>query len=232
VNILTGKSGATRHGTWMLNSLACLLMMAGAAVLLADAPTTAPAPYFNDFEHAAKGKPSDDIQILLGDWVVRQEGGNSFLELAGAPLDTYCALFGPGDSATLDVSARIWADAAGRSYPEFGIGTNDSGGYKLCLWPEHGAIELRKADDAKNSKPFNWKPAAWLRVRLRVQQINSKLWRIQGKAWPDGTAEPADWLLSFDDTEEPTAGKASIWGVPFSGKPIRFDDLSSKVAAP
>jgi len=208
------------------------LALACAAVLLADAPASAPATYFNDFEHAAKGKPGDEFQILNGEFVIREEGGNSFLELAGNPLDTFGLLFGPGDSATLDVSARIWADAAGRIYPEFGIGSNDSGGYRLWLWPQHGAIELRKGDDAKASKPFNWKPATWLRLHLRVQQINSKLWRIQGKAWPDGTAEPADWLVSFDDTEEPTAGKASIWGVPFSGKPIRFDDLSSKVAAP
>jgi hypothetical protein len=206
------------------------LLLVASGILLADAPMTAPAAYFNDFEHAAKGKPSDEFQILNGDFVVRAEGGNSFLELPGDPLDTFGLLFGPGESATLDVSARIWADQTAQRYPEFGIGSNDTNGYKLWLWPAHGKIELRKADDAVASTPFNWKPARWLRLRLRVWQVSPKLWRVEAKAWPDGTSEPGNWLLNFNDTEEPTAGKASIWGVPFSGKPIRFDDLSSKPA--
>jgi len=198
--------------------------------ILADPPATNPSAYFNDFEHAAKGKPGDEFTILNGDFSIREEAGNSFLELPGDPLDTFGLLFGPGDSAALDVCARIWADSTGKRFPEFGIGSNDTGGYKLWLWPAQGTIELRKADDAKASKPFAWKPAAWLRLRLRVRQLNPRLWHIEGKAWPDGAPEPADWLLNFDDTEEPTAGKASIWGVPFSGKPIRFDDLSAKPA--
>lgn len=192
------------------------------------ATTTGASVYLNDFEHAAKGKPSDDLQILSGDFSVREEAGNSFLELPGDPLDTFGLLFGPGDVATLDISARVWGDAAGRRFPEFGIGSNDTGGCKLWLWPAHGAIELRKGDEARVSIPFSWKPGTWLHLRMRVRQVNSKLWHVEGKAWPDQTPEPTDWLLHFDDTEEPTAGKASIWGVPFSGKPIRFDDLSSR----
>ncbi len=209
--------------------LSALFVISLANVLMADsAATMSNSIYVNDFEHAAKGKPADDLQILNGDFSVREEAGNSFLELPGDPLDTFGVLFGPGDVATLDVSARIWADAAGRRFPEFGIGANDTGGCKLWVWPANGTIELRKADDARASKPFAWKPGRWLRLRMRVRQVNPKLWRVEGKAWPDQTPEPADWLLSFDDTEAPAAGKASIWGVPFSGKPIRFDDLSSR----
>jgi hypothetical protein len=207
--------------------LSLCLVFLSFSTLSADPPATNAGAYFNDFEHAAKGKPGDEFTILAGDFVIREEAGNSFLELPGNPLDTFGLLFGPGDSATLDVSARIWADATGKRTPEFGIGSNDTGGYKLWLWPARGTIELRKADDAHASKPFAWKPATWLRLRLRCRQTGPKLWHIEGKAWPDGTPEPADWLLSFDDSEEPSPGKASIWGVPFSGKPIRFDDLSA-----
>jgi hypothetical protein len=216
-------------GEGVLCAIACILL-SSPVLLPADSTTTSNSVYFNSFEHSPKGKPDDEFTILNGDFSIREEAGNSFLELPGDPLDTFGLLFGPGDSPTLDVSARIWADSAGKRLPEFGIGSNDTGGYKLWLWPANGTIELRKADDAKASKPFSWKPATWLRCRLRVRQVGPKLWRIEGKAWPDGTPEPADWLLSFDDTEEPTAGKASIWGVPFSGKPIRFDDLSVKPA--
>jgi hypothetical protein len=30
----------------------------------------------------------------------------------------------------------------------------------------------------------------------------------------------------MEDTETPSAGKASLWGSDFSEQPIRFDDLS------
>jgi hypothetical protein len=229
VNFLHRKQRAARGNSLLRNAPLCAVL-AYSTLLLADAPASAPAPYFNDFEHAAKGKPGDEFQVLSGDFVIREEGGNSFLELPGNPLDTFGLLFGPGESATLDVGARIWGDSTGQQYPEFGIGSNDTNGYKLWLWPAHGTIELRKGDDAKASKPFDWKPGTWLRMRLMVHKADAKTLQVQGKAWPDGTAEPASWLFSFDDTEEPTAGKASVWGLPFSGKPIRFDDLSSKAA--
>jgi hypothetical protein len=206
-------------------ALACIFSI---ALLGADSPSSAPSAYFNDFQKTPLGKPPDDLMIANGEFSVREEAGKRFLELPGDPLDTFGVLFGPADSATLDVSAKIWADSAGKLSPEFGIGSNDAGGYKLWIWPATGTIELRKADESKASKPFAWKPATWLHLRLRVRPIATKQWRVEGKAWPDGEAEPKDWLLTFDETEEPTPGRASIWAEPFSGKPIRFTDLAAK----
>ena len=40
-----------------------------------------------------------------------------------------------------------------------------------------------------------------------------------------GTPEPEKWTLTFAEKSEPTAGRASIWGNPFAGTPIDFDDL-------
>ena len=51
-------------------------------------------------------------------------------------------------------------------------------------------------------------------------------WVVRGKVWTDGSAEPKDWIISFDEKTEPTPGRASVWGNPYSGQPIRFDDLT------
>src|SRR5580658_5092937 len=107
-------------------------------LLGADSATTAPSAYFNDFQKVPLGKPPDDLMIMNGSFTVAEEAGRRFLELPGDPLDTFGVLFGPPDSNTLDVSARIWADSTGKRFPEFGIGANDAGGYKLWLWPATG----------------------------------------------------------------------------------------------
>ncbi|MDB5291013.1 MAG: hypothetical protein JWL69_2254 [Phycisphaerales bacterium] len=164
--------------------------------------------------------------ILNGTFAVAQEAGNKFLELAPDPVDGDGLLFGPADVTAGEVAARIRSSASGRRFPEFGIGSNDAGGYKLLVIPALGVIELHKADETKTSASFAWKSDAWTRLRLRVSKDEAGKWVVQGKAWADGTSEPADWSVSFDDTEAPSAGRASVWGTPYSGKPIRFDDLS------
>jgi hypothetical protein len=48
---------------------------------------------------------------------------------------------------------------------------------------------------------------------------------VEGKVWQASSPEPPSWMISFDENEEPVAGRAAVWGNPFSGTPIRFDDL-------
>jgi hypothetical protein len=53
---------------------------------------------------------------------------------------------------------------------------------------------------------------------------------VEGKAWAAGTPEPAAWNITFETKEEPSSGRAGIWGSPFAGTPIRFDDLDVSAA--
>ena len=50
-------------------------------------------------------------------------------------------------------------------------------------------------------------------------------WIVEGKAWSGEAPEPAKWAITFDEKEEPPSGRAGLWGSPYSGTPIRFDDL-------
>src|SRR5882724_8662275 len=64
--------------------------------------------YENDFEKAALAKVPEDFLVLDGQFSVKEEGGNKFLELPGAPLDTFGLLFGPTEKEGTAVYARIF----------------------------------------------------------------------------------------------------------------------------
>ena len=200
-----------------------LVIAAGA---LAAPPDTQPASYREDFEHLAAAKLPDGFQVMAGEFVLGVDAGNHFLELPGDPLDTFGLLFGPPNQAQADVSARIWGAATGKRFPEFGIGCCDVSAYKLWAIPGQHVLELRKGDDTRASAAFIWKSETWTHLRLRVTHEKSPHgYRVEGKSWADGESEPVQWNVAFDDSEDAPAGRASLWGEPFSEKPIRFDDL-------
>lgn len=187
-----------------------------------------PAAYSNNFAQAALGKTSDDLMILNGSFAVVDFKGTKCLELSPDPLDGDGMLFGPPGMIAGTVGARIWASSTGKRYPEFGIGSNDAGGWKLIVVPIQKILELRHGDDAKASAPYSWKSKTWTRLRLEVSHAADGTFSIRGKAWPDGAAEPSKWMIAAQDASAPPAGRASIWGMPYSGQPLRFDDLSAK----
>src|SRR2546429_3315512 len=183
--------------------------------------------YENDFEKADLNKVPDDFLVLDGQFAVKEEGGNKFLELPGAPLDTFGVLFGPTEKEGNAVSARMFGTGKSRRYPTFAVGLNGQGtsAYKLQVSPAKKALELFKGDEVKARMPYEWQSGAWTRLCLQVRKVKDGGWKVEGKAWKDGGKEPSAWMVSFDEKEQPVAGRASIWGSPYATTPIRFDDL-------
>jgi hypothetical protein len=196
------------------------------------APTPAKPLYENNFEQADAGQLPDGFLALNGEFVVKEEGGNKFLELPGTPLDSFAVLFGPTETADWAVSARIFGTTKGRRSPTFGVGLGGVGGYKLQVSPGKKALELLRDQDVKASVAFDWPPGAWVHLRLQLRKIKDGEWKIEGKVWPDGSAEPAEWLVTFTDQEAPPPGRASVLGSPFAGTPIWYDDLRVTAIAP
>jgi hypothetical protein len=188
----------------------------------AAGPTTL---YENDFDSAEAGKAPADMLVLDGGFAVREEGGAKFLELPGAPLETFGVLFGPAVTNNVAVSARIQGSRRGRLFPAFGVGLGGVNGYKLRVSPGKKELELHKGDTDLVSVPFEWQSGQWTHFRLRVREAGAGAWKVEGKAWTEGAAEPAAWPIAFDDKETPRAGRAAIWGAPYAGTPIRYDDL-------
>jgi hypothetical protein len=193
------------------------------AVLSAFAQTN--VLYQNDFEKAEVGKLPEEFLVLDGAFAVKQEGSNKFLELPGSPLESYGVQFGPAEVSDLAVTARINGTAKGRRFPTFAVGLNGVAGYKLQLSPSKKMLELYKEQTLKSSFAYEWKSGIWTHFRLQVRKVKEGEWRVEGKAWMEGTKEPAGWMVTFDEKETPVSGKASVFGSPFSGTPIQFDDL-------
>lgn len=181
--------------------------------------------YQNDFEKAELNQIPKDFLVLDGDFAVKESDGNKFLELPGSPLDTFGVLFGSSTNAGVCVSARIYGTSKGRRSPSFGVGLNGAGGYKLRISPGKNSLEIFKGDNSVAAVPFNWKSGTWTMFRLRVRQLAAAAWKVEGKAWVQTEPEPKEWMISLDEKTPPHDGRPSIWGSPYSGTPIRFDDL-------
>jgi hypothetical protein len=213
------------------------LLAACAACAKAEEAKPAPAPpaggvrYANNFEKAEPGKVPEDVQATVPTFVVKQDGDNRVLETPGEPLETRGVLFGPAEKAGLCVSARIRGSARGKLAPAFGVGLNGVGGYRLQVAPMRKALEILKDEEVKASVPYAWESGTWTRFRFQSRKVGDAAWTIEGKAWAQGAPEPAGWMVTFPESEEPPPGKSSVCGTPYSDLPIQFDDLEVRAAA-
>jgi hypothetical protein len=181
--------------------------------------------YKNDFEKAAVGQVPPDFLVLDGAFAVKEEDGNKFLELPGAPVDNFSVQFGPPETGNVAILARIRSTVKGRRYSAFGVGLNGVAGYKLQLSPAKKMLELYKDQEIKATQPYDWKSGLWTQFRFQVRKIKDGEWKVEGKIWIEGTPEPKEWMITANDAEAPPSGKASVFGSPISGTPIQFDDL-------
>ena len=193
------------------------------ALIAADAPP--PANYKEDFQNSAEGSMPEQLLVINGTFAVKSEADNKFLQLPGEPLDTFGFMLGSDETNSIQSSIR--ATNTGKRFPEFGVGLLGPAGYRLWLQPAVGELQLLKGDNVKSAKPYEWKPGGWLNLKLQLTKQNNKT-TLQGKLWPRGTDEPKDWTITFEDneTEKPPKGRASVWGIPYSGTPLDFDDIA------
>ncbi|MEQ2009141.1 MAG: hypothetical protein ABMA26_20355 [Limisphaerales bacterium] len=194
-----------------------------------DKPAASPsdkAIYSQNFEKTDLDKVPDGMLVLDGGFAVKQAAGGRVLELPGDPLDTFGVLFGPAEKEGVCVQARILGTGKGRRFPVLAVGLSGVGGYKLQVTPSKKALEIYKGEDVKATVAFDWKSGEWAQLKFQVRKVKDGEWKAEGKVWPQGTPEPAAWQITFAETTEPTPGRPSIWGLPFSGTAIQFDDLT------
>jgi hypothetical protein len=174
----------------------------------------------------------EDFLVLDGQFAVREEAGNRFLELPGDPLESFGVLFGPSAREGLSVSARIHGTGKGRRFPAFAVSLGGINGFRLQVTPGKKAIEILQGDQPVQSEPFDWVSGQWTHLRLQVVKAGDDTWHIQGKAWVAGTPEPTDWTITLTRQQEPIPGRPGMWGQPFAGTPIRFDDVRVDTVSP
>jgi hypothetical protein len=167
--------------------------------------------------------------LLDGGFVVQEVNGNKVLQLPGAPLHTFGVLFGPSETGNLGVTVRVHSAKKGRREPAFAVGLNGNAGFRLQVSASKRALELYKGDSVVGSTPFTWESDSWTVLKLQVRKVSDREYAVEGKAWKQGAEEPAKWLVTHSEKLEAggelNAGRASIWGNPFAGTPIDFDDI-------
>jgi hypothetical protein len=211
----------------MKRYLFCLMLLVSFAV--ADEPKKL---YENNFEKAEVDKVPEEFLVLDGGFAVKQEEGNKFLELPGAPLETFGLLFGPTEAANVNISTRIFGTAKGRRFPAFAVGANGVAGVRLQVSAAKKQIELFRGEEVVATAAYTWESGTWTMLRLQVVKIKDGEIKVQGKAWKRDGKEPEKWLIEHTISGDLPAGRASIWGNPFSGTAIQFDDLSVAKADP
>lgn len=199
------------------------LLSATALLFLA---TLAPAEplYHETFEDAAVGTVPKGMMVLGGAFAVREIDGGRALVLPGEPLDPFSVLFGPGGAEQRVVEGRVYGTSKGRLFPRFGLGLNGVAGYKLMVTPSRRALELLADEEVLAATPYMWTSGSWTRIKVQLAR-EGEIWRVQGKAWDEREAEPAGWLLDVTREAAPISGRPSLWGAPYAGTPLAFDDL-------
>lgn len=201
-----------------------LLGLGLVTVLIVTAWAAEPAAFQADLTKAEVGKLPEGMMVLSGDFTVREEGGKKFLELPGSPLESFGLLFGPPQPAEAEASGRFFGTKQGRKFPAFGLSLGGVSGYRLEMSGGKKALEISKGDELRKSVPFEWTSGSWTHLRLRVRPEGGGC-VVEGKAWPEGTPEPAEWSITLAEPTPPPAGRAALWGAPYAGTPIRYDDL-------
>ena len=191
-------------------------------------PLAAPAEpvYEMNFENEEVGDYPADFLVLEGEFAIQEEEGNKYLELPGTPLGSFAFLFATNETQGFQISARVRSEKTKRRFPSFAVGVNGVSGYKLRVDPSKKSLEiLKREEDSLVQVPYTWESGKWTLMKLRIRKEGDSKWKIEGKAWTEGTDEPADWMITYEETETPVSGKFSVWGKPFSEKPIQYDDL-------
>jgi len=190
--------------------------------LIAEEPK---ALYSQDFSKSEAGSVPDELLVLDGQFAVKQEGADRWLELPGAPLESYGFLFGPSESSGVQVAARISTTKQGRKFSTFAVGVSGASGYRLQVTPAKKQVELFKGETAVSSAPFDWKSGEWTELRLLIRKGTGATGTVEGKVWSSGSPEPKEPTIRLADAEILPAGKCGAWGMPYAGAPIRFDDI-------
>ena len=182
------------------------------------------------FDALPAGPMAKEFLALAGEFAVGVEGEAHYLELPGSPLDTFGALFGPSNAEPCTLEGRFYGTKTGRKFPTFGLSLRGAGGYRLQVSPGKGLLEIYKGDEPLIGVTFAWQSGSWTTLKLTLRKEGTG-WVLEGRAWSEGTA-PAAPQLRWEVPGDLAAGRAAIWGSPYSGTPIRFDDLKWTVQQP
>lgn len=186
--------------------------------------------YVQDFEKAELGYPPDEFMVIDGEFEVVEHEGGKLIKVPADPIMECGFLFGKSSKNAMTVEAKTFAEKRGRrSFPRFGVGVHGVSGYRARVVAASKKIELVHLEEVIHSAPFAWKSGEWCHLKLELTFTDGKP-KIDVWAWMAGedAKQPETPTLSHEGKEAiASQGKASVWGTPYSGKDILYDDLKT-----
>ena len=182
--------------------------------------------YENNWSAETVGEDPADLFVLDGAFTVTEVDGDKALALPGAPVGDFGFLFGPrvkGKPAAL--RCRMFSTRKGRRMPAFAAGLGGVSGYRLRLHAAARNLQLLRGEETLVTVPHVWKDGTWTNLRVRAEQKGETGAVVSAKVWSADSEEPADWTIVHKDSEPYAGGKCTLWGLPYAGTAILFDDL-------
>jgi outer membrane protein assembly factor BamB len=174
----------------------------GALTGQARARVVHPLPWKETFDSYADGAvPPGWVNAVAGKIAVTTLDGQKVLQKP--PDDTIFkrirAFIGPVGWSNYTFEADVRSSTRRRQMGDIGITAQR---YSLVLYGTSQRLKLEpwEPETARTvTVPFAWKPDAWYRLKLRVENLANGQVRARGKAWPVGEAEPAAWQIDKTD---------------------------------
>jgi outer membrane protein assembly factor BamB len=179
-----------------------IIASAGGLTGEARARVAHPLPWTEGFDSYADGAiPPGWANTVPGRLVVATLDGQKVLQKE--PLDTIFqrgrTFIGPPNWSNYTFQADVRSNERRRQMSDVGITAQR---YSLVLYGTSQQLKIEPWEPETQrtvSKPFAWKPNAWSRLKLRVENLPNGQVRAQGKAWPAGEPEPAAWTIEKID---------------------------------
>lgn len=183
-----------------------------------------------EFEENFSGlTPQDEPEnlfILDGSFLVEQNKAGNQLELSGSPVGDFGFMFGPRvREKAMELNFSFLSSKQGRRYPAIAAGIGGIRGYRFRWNASTRKILIYNDETLLLEKVFTWESDQWWKIRFQVIPLKQDKNLLKLKIWPRDLEEPKTWLVEHSDDVLFKGGKCVIWGYPYAGTPIKFDDI-------
>ena len=182
--------------------------------------------YENDWSAETVGEEPADLFVLDGAFTVTEVDGDKALALPGVPVGDFGFLFGPRvKGKPTELRCRMFSTRKGRRMPAFAAGLGGVSGYRLRVNAAARNLQLLRGEETLVTVPNVWQDGAWMNLRFRAEPKGDAGAVVFAKVWSVDSEEPADWTVVHKDPKPYAGGKCTLWGLPYAGTEILFDDL-------
>lgn len=185
-----------------------------------------PLPWTENFDSLAVNTiPVSWVNSTLK-FTVREVNGNKVLVKTtegSSLLSRARAYMGPTDFSNYTVEADISATQKRRQQGDGGVIAQR---YALVLYGNSQMLHLEpwQPETARTvTVPFAWKPDAWYRLKLQVENLPDGKTRARGKVWLASETEPTAWMIERIDPIPNRQGAPGIFGSALAE--LYFDNL-------